>query len=506
MDQPINRRQFLKLLTASALVPFLKPGKKESQQDSPPNVLILVCDALSAQHLSLYGYPRRTTPNIERFAERAIVYHNHFAAANFTTPGTASLLTGAYPWSHRAFNTRGTVTADFIPRNIFAALEGAPYYRTAFSHNDYAVLFFNQFRKFIDFIKPNEDLFLANEILLDGVFPRDLNAALLSEDIIFPRDERLPASLFLSIADQWRRRLLLDTIERSRGNLFPLGFPMVDEDFHPFILEDATNWLLEQLENLPKPFFMYHHVLPPHEPYRPRREFIDLFEDGWKPVSKKEHFFSQHLPQTNLDERRRYYDRYIAYVDAEFGRVYDALAQNGLLENTLVILTSDHGQMFERGIHGHITPTLYHPLLHIPLLISQPGHAQRIDIYDPTSAVDILPTILNLSGIPATGWAEGEVLPPFNPSPTPNRDIFALEAKTSFKYRPLIAGTVALMRGPYKLVRTFGFRDYNDIYEMYDLENDPEELNDIYPLQVQGVKRMRSDILNMLDAADRPYR
>jgi arylsulfatase A-like enzyme len=161
--------------------------------------------------------------------------------------------------------------------------------------------------------------------------------------------------------------------------------------------------------------------------------------------------------------------------------------------------------MFERGIHGHITPTLYHPLLHIPLLISRPGQIQRQEISAPTSAVDILPTISHLAGQAVPDWTQGEVLPPFNPAPTPYRSIYALEAKTSFKFRPLIAGTIALMKGPYKLVRYFGFLDYHDVYEMYDLENDPEEMNDIYPLQVQGVKRMRSEILNTLEEVNRPY-
>src|SRR5262245_3743808 len=74
-----------------------------------PNILIFVFDAMSARHLSLCGYPRRTTPNLEKFAERASVYHTHFSASNFTTSGTASMLTGLYPWTHRAINYRGMI-------------------------------------------------------------------------------------------------------------------------------------------------------------------------------------------------------------------------------------------------------------------------------------------------------------------------------------------------------------------------------------------------------------
>ncbi len=66
-------------------------------------MVVIVFDAFSAYNISLYGYQRETTPNIARWAERAVVYHNHNAGGNFTIPGTASLLTGTYPWTHRAF-------------------------------------------------------------------------------------------------------------------------------------------------------------------------------------------------------------------------------------------------------------------------------------------------------------------------------------------------------------------------------------------------------------------
>ncbi|MBK9781637.1 MAG: sulfatase-like hydrolase/transferase [Anaerolineales bacterium] len=71
-------------------------------QGNKKNVLIIVFDAMSAYNLSLYGYDRETTPNLARLSKRATVFHNHFAGGNFTTPGTASILTGSLPWTHRA--------------------------------------------------------------------------------------------------------------------------------------------------------------------------------------------------------------------------------------------------------------------------------------------------------------------------------------------------------------------------------------------------------------------
>src|SRR5512144_1796135 len=99
----VNRRDFLKLagmLPVSLAAP--RWTRRLPEVGAPGNVIVVVFDAWTAFNVSLYGYPRQTMPNLERLAQRAIVYHDHYAGGNFTTPGTASLLTGTYPWSHRA--------------------------------------------------------------------------------------------------------------------------------------------------------------------------------------------------------------------------------------------------------------------------------------------------------------------------------------------------------------------------------------------------------------------
>ena len=91
------RRDFLKLASLLPVSYFVSPLLRLTQgktQVTHPNIIILVFDAWSAQNISLYGYPRKTTPNLDRFAEKATVYHNHFTGGTFTVPGTASLLTG----------------------------------------------------------------------------------------------------------------------------------------------------------------------------------------------------------------------------------------------------------------------------------------------------------------------------------------------------------------------------------------------------------------------------
>src|SRR5688500_18581617 len=126
MNNRFGRRDFLKI---AGLLPFSLSAPRWLQmldvsalaQEKPKNVLVVIFDALSAYDVSSYGYERQTTPNIDRLAKRAIVYHNHFAAGNFTTPGTASLLTGVLPWTHRALNLNGKLVERYVAKNVFSA-------------------------------------------------------------------------------------------------------------------------------------------------------------------------------------------------------------------------------------------------------------------------------------------------------------------------------------------------------------------------------------------------
>ncbi|MCZ7551939.1 MAG: sulfatase-like hydrolase/transferase [Anaerolineales bacterium] len=124
MPASLNRRDFLKLSASVALAGALGrlPAGSSSLRaaaDPKPNIIVVLFDALSAFNLSLYGYRRKTSPNLERFAERAVVYHNHHSAGNFTTPSTASLFTSAYPWTHRAYNLSSLISPQVEPHNLF---------------------------------------------------------------------------------------------------------------------------------------------------------------------------------------------------------------------------------------------------------------------------------------------------------------------------------------------------------------------------------------------------
>ncbi len=514
MSSRLSRRGFLQFLSTLSLMTLFDERLRAraaidrlSHNPGAPNVLILVFDTLSANHMSLYGYHRDTTPHLARFAERATVYHSHYSAGNFTTTGTSSILTGTYPWTHRAFHLYGRAAKGYQNKNLFHMFSPETYKRISYTHNDLVTVILDHFGEDIDLFKLTRELCLVDSQFSDQVFPKDYYLAYLGErrSLRSIRSAVYSSSLFLSLIDRIRNFALRRTRSlQEYTSLFPKGVP--SHDFQYFVNEHATDWMTTLFGGSLQPFLAYVHLWPPHSPYNTRREFIGRFEDGSQPLTKKENFFTQGFSDRELNRLRREYDEYIAYTDAEFGRLFDFMDETGALENTYVIFTSDHGELFERGIWGHVTPALYEPVIRVPLLISKPGQREHEAVHTPTSSVDLLPTLLQATGAEIPAWCEGEVLPTFSGrEPDPERSIFSVEAKRNPKHAPLTIGTVALIKGHYKLIHYFGYEGYENAFELYDLANDPEELNDLYASEQPVAAALQAELLEKLSSVNQPY-
>ncbi|MFZ5908633.1 MAG: sulfatase [Chloroflexota bacterium] len=524
MKKQITRRDFLKLagllplsITAPRFIDW--PDALGQAEGKPQNVIIVVFDALSAQNMSLYGYPRDTMPNLSRLAERAVVYHNHYAGGNFTVPGTASLLTGAQPWSHRAFQANGRVQESFTDKSIFSAYGN--YYRLAYSHNPWVNTIMTQFKDDVDNYVPRKKYFLSNDLssqastsfltsddFLPALFGKDEDIASVSWIRAIKRKaDGYSYSLFLSHVYESLKARELAALDKYTA-FFPRGLP--SDNYYEFLLEDAIDALGSLLPAAPQPFMGYFHFYPPHAPYHTHLDFYKHFyQDGWQPPNKPIDLFGVDAgPRTQ--ENRAEYDEFLLYVDREFARFYDALERSGLLENTWLVFTSDHGELFERGIEGHRTPVLYQPLIKIPLLVFEPGRTARQDVYTNTSAIDVLPTLLQVTGQRPADWVEGQMLPPFAASePDPERSLYVVHAEKNEQLAPLTVGTYALIRGRYKLTAFFGYKELaggKERVELYDLENDPEELHDLSPVETGIAADLLAELKAKLDEVNQPYR
>lgn len=498
MKSNMTRREFLKVSAAAAPWFLFQMSKarhiaSNAAQSGRPNFMVLVFDTLSAKHLPFHGYPRETAPNLHRFAQKATLFHEHYAAGNFTSAGTASLLTGTYPWSHRALHLHSTVLESFEPRNVFQLLP-EEYHTVAYTHNLLVASLLHQFQGGLDHWKPTRELCLSDLQYSDLMFPRDYNHSFWSEQHMISPGET-PGSLFISALYRVLRFGVRYRVSQPFRDVFPLGVPSLHS--LNFILEDAMDWLQSQLREMPRPFFSYVHVLPPHEPYLTRHEFIDVFRDGWQPTAKPEHFDAEGFAQEELNNQRRLYDEYLAYADAEFGRLLSFMEKHDILSDTYVIVTSDHGEMFERGVRGHVTTALYEPIVRVPLMISAPGQTTRQDVHIPTSNVDLLPTILQLTGQTIPEWSEGSVLPTLGGNRNGTRPIFVVEAKSNPRWGPLTIATIAVRQGEHKLIEYRGYGEPSKEIELFNVVDDPEELEDVAASQPAIV----AELLAAIDGA-----
>jgi arylsulfatase A-like enzyme len=477
----MNRREFLKLAATASLTPLARALPARAAQNADrPNIIIILFDALCAFNLSLHGYPRQTSPQMERFASRATVYHNHHTAGNFTTPSTASLFTGAHPWTHRALNLGSLISPAVRSKNLFSLLEGI-YNQVVFTQNVYADLLLYQFEQHLDRHLPMDSFALGGNVFYDKLFPNDAIYGMKSMDQFLFKREEAHGSLFLSLLNDLSTQFQVQWHTEKLKEKFPYRLPRIANSDVYFQLDQVMEGVTEVLTGLAQPSLAYIHLMPPHQPYTPSRPYLEMFDDGWAPPPKKKHRLAVGHTEQRTTEVRRSYDQFIANLDAEFGRLLDRLESAGLLENSYVILTSDHGEIFERGAHGHSMPLLFEPNIRVPLIISAPGQQERKDVHALTSNVDLLPSLLHIADLPAPDWSEGQALPELGGVETPERSIFVVEAKANPAFSPLRKATVALIRGKYKLVHYLGYKNYKDNYELYDLEDDPEELTNRYP-------------------------
>jgi arylsulfatase A-like enzyme len=503
----LSRREFLKLVSLAPIGIYSHPlsGLVKAAGSGNTNVIMLVFDAWSQRHVSLYGYQRGTMPNLEKFAQNGTVYHNHYSTAVFTVPGTASLLTGLHPWSHRALQIGGGVISDHIPHNIFSVLS-TTHSTLAFTQNRLAHQILIQMEPELDrFV--NSYLFNVQNASLysASIFEKDPRTAFASlEDNLIQQGKGYDSSLFFG--PLYRLYVLRDrlrTVQRY-GDKYPLGLP--DELPGLFLLEDVVDGSIDLLKGMQGSTLAYLHFWAPHEPFTPTSDFYGRFADGWKAPEKPIHKLTEKkIHYEKLYQQHQYYDEYIANWDDEVGRLFNYLKESGLTENSYIIITADHGELFERGELGHKTRLLYDGVVHIPLIVLSPGQTQRQDVYSYTSSVDLASTLAHLTGNPIPKWAEGKLLPRLGGVEDDKRSIYSMEARTNSSFGPLANFSISITREHHRLIHYIYPKLNYDGYEFYDLDADPEEMKNLYLSQPSLAMDMKNELDQKVVDVNRPF-
>ena len=339
------------------------------QQPGRPNVLVVTMDTTRADHFSIYGYGRETSPNLKELANGAVVYTNATAAGSMTLSSHASIFTGYYPSWHGAHVRKPggfgqALGAQFDTMAEILAREG---YQTA------AVV--------------------ANTAYLNSAWGMDQGFQVYSEvvPLVFLQGTSRDAYLL-----RFGVARLLDYFTNT-SHFYRVNRTAAE------ISTDARA-IVSSANQSNKPFFLFVNYMDAHEPYLPPagfdRAFAGKMHDPGTPRNGE--LLNKVLAgQRELSERvKRHvvsqYDGSIAYVDQELATLVAHLRDLRLFENTLIIVTSDHGEAFgEHGLFDHGV-SVYADQVHVPLLIKYPARRASDTIEATVSHVDLLPTVLDV--------------------------------------------------------------------------------------------------------------
>jgi arylsulfatase A-like enzyme len=459
-------------VTAPTLAPAREPMKQDAAR---PNIVLISIDTLAASHLTMYGAQLPTSPRIAEFASHAIVFDQFYANANFTTPGVASILTGLPPWTHRALQPAAHARIDSTVNSLPARLHAAAYTTAYFGSNPWAGGRRQGFSAYFDHEEPG----------LDWTFGPCIDA--LANWIPY----LCPVAMNPMVSSVYGRVLLIASM---------LGFYENVRHSDPSrIALSIETWLA----NRPRaPVFLWVHLFSPHSPYAAPKPWIGRFDPSPAARSFSDSegetwfAFAQESPG-RIKHLSARYDESIAYTDDAVGKLL-ATVRAQLGSNTAFLITADHGESFSHGYGSHGGVMLYEDLLHIPLIVRLPGETETRERRSGlASQIDLAPTIAALAGIaPSPSWA-GRSLLTLLPDNTGNT-VFAMNFEENSRLGRLKTGSVAVLEGPWKLVRFLGNPEYPFMpqlkTQLYDLAADPDELHNLATARLDLVGSLSAKI------------
>jgi arylsulfatase A-like enzyme len=329
------------------------------------NAVLIVWDTVRAYNLSLYGYPRDTTPNLARWAQRGVRYDRALAPAPWTYPSHSSFFTGQWPFK---LNTQWNYTLDAPDPTLAEYLASRGYQTAGFAANTRHCSYETGLdRGFAHF----EDYSLTTRSLLSRTVP---GSWILKN--ILSRDDHYDA--------KW--------IDLQSG-----GARAVNESF--------LDWLGRRRPD--RPFFAFLNYYDAHDPYVPPAGYEGRF--GIRPRTPRDYHLlfnfdgpgDDPVQKRDILMARDCYDDCIAFLDDQLGRLLEELGRRGLLENTEVIIASDHGEAFgDHGILGH-SSSVNLDEVGVPLVILSPAAPAGRVVDSPVSLRDLPATVVDRLGLSA---------------------------------------------------------------------------------------------------------
>jgi arylsulfatase A-like enzyme len=447
--------RFARLVILSLTLLFLLAGCKsrepeavkdplEPYRENAQNVILIAVDTLAARNLHFMGYERETSPFMDELCDSSVVFDRAYATKALTLPSFTSIFSGLHPVSH-GVDENGIVIPDELHR-LTEDFQAAGFYTAGFIGANIIGTSYGMHKGF------------------------DTYADVVSHHI--------PASKVIEKVGQFL----------SGSSTTP---------------DNPAGWKPDS-----QPLFMFVHFFDTHTDYNPLQKYLnqwaDFDYDG--PVTGQINVFSDYnhnlieLDEDDLQRTRDLYDAEIRSFDDHMRELFSLLESSGLMDNSLVIVTADHGENL--GEHHYITHG--HPYeagLHIPLMFHFPGDVGAgTHITGMVENIDVLPTAMSLVGIHAPEYLDGIDLMPAIISPqdftTIKPVLFAFGGINSRQEK-----TYGLFNGRYRIVKNIR---WSDEPVLWDISVDPNEEADIADQEPEVVEAML-EVIDMMAAGDKPY-
>lgn len=445
-------------------------GVSQAAAAKKPNVLFMVSDDLNT-YLGCYGDPRVKTPNLDKLAARGVRFEKAYCTFPLCGPSRNSFLTGLYPNSS-GIVANSQIFRQTIPKQVSLS--------QAFRQQGY---FAARVGKLYHYNVPNS---IGTDGHDDpGSWEMEINPAGVD------RLEEMPKITTL-VSNQFG------------GVLSWYASPKSEEHHTDSKIAAEAEWVLERCaKQKDRPFFLAVGFFRPHTPYvSPKTPYFDMYPENKMPVVQGVEEDQADVPPAALNSRRKEQDAMtddqrrqalqayyasISFMDAQVGKVVNALDRLGLAENTVIVFTSDHGYLMgEHGLWQKLS--LFEGSVQVPLLMVAPGVSKKgAVVKTPVSMVDIYPTITELAGVKAPVNIQGQSLVPLLKDANAKSRGWALtQVMRGNVARPgVIAPTNGVNRGFFGYsLRTPRWRytewdEGNKGKELYDHDKDPKELTNL---------------------------
>jgi len=413
-----------------------------------PNIIWITLDSVRADHTSMAGYKRDTTPNLKSISEDGIYFENCIAHSRYTHPSSGAILTGKPP-SRNTVGFSGEALPDTVPA-VAEIFQESGYHTACLSRNSY----------------------LSSATGLDRGF----------DDF-----EWISSSTVHKVGLRTIIKYLLNLRKHSAG--LSLDFA---EYSTPFLMNDvAKRWL----KSFDEPFFFYLHYNEPHRPYYPPLPYLDKFTDDISMSTEEAAKFTMEFHHNlheivaegcNLSEEEweaveAMYDAEIAYTDEMVGKLFDYV-QGLNLNDTIVVITADHGELFgEQGMLAHKV-VLDDAVTRVPMVV----HGLNIESgeEDLVQHSDVMKTIMGYSGVDTSeiqGFDLRNEKREFAVSQCgPNDFDFALKHNPGFDTERYHSSSKTAVR-----TREFKYIKSDEKAELFKLPDEENDVSDKYPEMVE---------------------